>query len=244
MSSTVSPLAGKRAIVTAAGQGIGRAVVEAFHASGAHVLATDLKPDLLVGLQCPTARLDVCEHDAIDALFGSFGQLDILVNCVGYVHQGTLLETDDDAWTRTFELNVRSMFFTMKAAVPLMRHAGGSIINVASVVSSLKAARARFAYAASKAAVLGMTRSVALDYAADRIRANAICPGTVDTPSLQERIARSDDAARARANLIGRQPLGRLGTPQEIAQLALYLASDAGAFASGSAFVVDGGMSA
>lgn len=244
MPQTIRPLAGKRAIVTAAGQGIGRAIVEAFHAAGAHVLATDLQPHLLAGLECSTARLDVRSREAIDALFGGFGHLDVLVNCAGYVHEGTLLETDDDAWARTFELNARSMFFTMRAAVPLMRQAGGSIINIASVVSSLKAARARFVYAASKAAVLGMTRSVALDYASDRIRANAICPGTVDTPSLQERIARSHDAAVARANLTSRQPLGRLGTPQEIAELALYLASDAGAFATGSAFVIDGGMSA
>jgi len=237
-------LSGKTAFVTAAGQGIGRAIAQAYIESGAIVVATDLEGELLQGLACRTETLDVRDQERIQFLLGSLPRLDILVNCAGYVHQGTVLDVADSEWTRSFDINVRSMFWSMKAAIPLMiRSGGGGIVNIASVVSSLKAAPQRFAYASSKAAVIGMTKAVAADFIKQGVRANAICPGTIDTPSLRDRISESEDASKARAAFLARQPMGRLGQAAEIAQLAVYLASDAGAFATGSTFVVDGGMS-
>lgn len=237
-------LNGKIALITAAARGIGRAIAEAFIGAKASVIATDCDAVTLAGLPCRTERLDVCDRDAVHTLLSSEPRLDVLVNCAGYVHQGTLLDVDDQSWHRSFDLNVRSMFWTMQAAVPnMIRRGGGSIINIASVVSSVKAAPQRFAYAATKAAVIGMTRAVAVDFVAQGIRANAICPGTIDTPSLRERINGSPDPTRAFAAFLSRQPTGRLGRAEEIAQLAVYLASDAGAFATGATFVIDGGMS-
>jgi 2-keto-3-deoxy-L-fuconate dehydrogenase len=188
--------------------------------------------------------LDVCDQGAIGAAFARLSRLDILVNCAGYVHQGSLLDVEESEWSRSFNVNVRSMFWTMRAGVPLMiQCGGGSIINIASVVSSIKAAPQRFAYATTKAAVIGMTKAVAIDFIKQGIRANAICPGTVDTPSLRERIGDSADAMRVREAFLARQPMGRFGRAEEVAQLAVYLASEAGSFTTGSAFVVDGGMS-
>jgi 2-keto-3-deoxy-L-fuconate dehydrogenase len=244
VNGTSKTLEGRTALVTAAGQGIGRAIAEAFIDAGACVVASDLRPESLNGMACRKEFLDVRDRPAIEALMESITGLDVLVNCAGYVHEGTILETSDDAWTTSFELNARSMFWTMHTAVRHMeRVGGGAIINIGSVVSSLKAAPRRFVYSASKAAVIGMTKSVALDFIGKGIRVNAICPGTVDSPSLRGRIAQSGDAASALEAMIKRQPMGRLGKPAEIAQMAVYLASGAGAFATGACFVLDGGMS-
>jgi 2-keto-3-deoxy-L-fuconate dehydrogenase len=237
-------LKGKVALITAAARGIGRAITEAFISADATVLATDCDAEALAGLSCRAARLDVRDRDAIHSLVSSESRIDVLVNCAGYVHHGTLLDVDDQAWWQSFDLNVRSMFLTMQAVVPKMRdYGGGSIINISSVVSTLKAAPQRFVYAATKAAVIGMTKAVATDFIGKGIRANAICPGTIDTPSLRERIRANSDPKQALASFLARQPCGRLGRVEEIAQLAVYLASDAGAFATGTTFVIDGGMS-
>jgi len=237
-------LSGKTALVTAAGRGIGRAITEAFVRAGATVIATDRDVIALQGLSCRVEPLDVCDRDAIHTVMASVPRVDVLVNCAGYVHQGTLLDVKEEDWSRSFDLNVRSMFWSMQAAVPRMiQCGGGSIINIASVASSIKAVPQRFAYAATKAAVIGMTKAVAADFITQGIRANAICPGTIDTPSLRERIGGSVDARGALDKFIGRQPIGRLGRPEEIAQLAVYLASEAGAFSTGATFVIDGGMS-
>jgi len=241
---TMQSLSGKTAVITAAGQGIGRAIAEAFIEAGATVIATDRDAQALQGLDCRVEVLDVCDQGAIGAAFARLSRLDILVNCAGYVHQGSLLDVEESEWSRSFNVNVRSMFWTMRAGVPLMiQCGGGSIINIASVVSSIKAAPQRFAYATTKAAVIGMTKAVAIDFIKQGIRANAICPGTVDTPSLRERIGDSADAMRVREAFLARQPMGRFGRAEEVAQLAVYLASEAGSFTTGSAFVVDGGMS-
>jgi 2-keto-3-deoxy-L-fuconate dehydrogenase len=237
-------LSGKTALVTAAGRGIGRAIADALVHAGATVIATARDVVALQGLRCRIEPLDVCDRDAIHTMVASVLRVDALVNCAGYVHQGTLLDVDAESWSRSFDLNVRSMFWTMQAAVPRMIQCGGkSIINIASVVSSIKAAPQRFVYAATKAAVIGMTKAVAADFITQGIRANAICPGTIDTPSLRERISGSVDAKNAREKFLARQPTGRLGRAEEIAQLAVYLASEAGAFSTGATFVIDGGMS-
>jgi 2-keto-3-deoxy-L-fuconate dehydrogenase len=243
-------LTGKTAFVTAAGQGIGRATAVAFAAAGATVIATDVDASKLAGLESGlirTAGLDVLDATAIVSAAQDAGPIDILFNCAGVVHQGTLLDATDTDWLLAFDLNCRSMFRTMQAFLPAMLTAGhGVIINMASVASSLKGVPNRFIYSASKAAVIGMTRSVATDYVAMGIRCNCLCPGTVETPSLQERIATNATAAgsieAARAAFVARQPMGRLGTPQEIAALAVYLASDEAQFITGQAVVIDGGL--
>jgi 2-keto-3-deoxy-L-fuconate dehydrogenase len=245
-------LAGKRALVTAAGQGIGKAAALAFAAEGANVLATDVADEKLEPLAealVATRRLDVTDDAAVAALAAELGPIDVLFNCVGYVHHGTILEAEPIDWDASFALNVRSMFMTIRAFLPKMiEHGGGaSIINMASTVSSVKGAPNRCVYGATKAAVIGLTKSVAIDFIATGIRCNAICPGTVDTPSLADRIAAQGQrlpggAEAARRAFVDRQPLGRLGTPQEVAALAVYLASDEALFTTGAIHVIDGGF--
>jgi 2-keto-3-deoxy-L-fuconate dehydrogenase len=243
-------LTGKTAFVTAAGQGIGRATAQAFAAAGAKVIATDVDPAKLAGLasdQIRTHALNVLDAAAIADASADAGPIDILFNCAGVVHQGTLLEAAEVDWDLAFDLNCRSMFRTMRAFLPGMLARGrGSILNIASVASSLKGVPNRFIYSASKAAVIGMTRSVATDYVTKGIRCNCLCPGTVETPSLDERIAANAAAAgsidAARAAFVARQPMGRLGTPQEIAALAVYLSGDDAQFITGQAIVIDGGL--
>lgn len=243
-------LSGKTAFVTAAGQGIGRATALAFAAAGARVVATDVDPGKLHGLDSASIRtlaLDVLDAAAITRAARDAGAIDILFNCAGVVHQGTLLEANEADLTFAFELNCRSMFRTMQAFLPgMLARGAGAIINMASVASSLKGVSSRFIYSASKAAVIGMTKSVAMDYVAKGIRCNCLCPGTVGTPSLDERIAANAGAAgsveAARAAFVARQPMGRLGTPEEIAALAVYLAGDDAQFITGQALVIDGGL--
>jgi 2-keto-3-deoxy-L-fuconate dehydrogenase len=243
-------LTGKTAFVTAAGQGIGRATAKAFAAAGAKVIATDVDTAKLAGLESDLIRtigLDVLDPAAIARAAQDAGPVDILFNCAGVVHQGTLLDATEADWTFAFDLNCRSMFRTMQAFLPGMLARGhGAIVNMASVASSLKGVPNRFIYSASKAAVIGMTRSVATDYVTRGIRCNCLCPGTVETPSLDERIAANAAAAgsidAARAAFVARQPMGRLGTPEEIATLAVYLSSDDAQFITGQALVIDGGL--
>ncbi len=240
-------LSGKRALVTAAGQGIGRAIVEAFVREGADTTAVDIDPEALrtlVGAQ--TQVVDVRNASALAALADA-GRVDILVNAAGFVHAGSILECDDAAWQRSFELNVTPMFRLIRAVLPGMLEAGGgSIINIASMASSLKGVVNRCAYSSSKAAVIGLTKSVAADFVARGIRCNAICPGTVESPSLRQRMAemaaaQSITLAAAEASFLARQPSGRLGQPHEIAALAVYLAADESRFMTGTAQVIDGG---
>jgi 2-keto-3-deoxy-L-fuconate dehydrogenase len=236
-------LAGKIALITGAGAGIGRATAEAFLREGARVIATDRDPAALAGLAAEQRALDVTDPAAVSALAAALGRIDILVNCAGFVETGTLLDNDDAQWTRSFEVNVFAMARVIKAFLPAMLGGGGgAIVNIASVAGSLKGVPNRCIYGASKAAVIGLTKSVAIDFIARGIRCNAICPGTVDTPSLQQRLADTGDYAAARTAFNARQPMGRLGTAEEIAAMALYLASDAGAFATGQTFVIDGGF--
>jgi 2-keto-3-deoxy-L-fuconate dehydrogenase len=243
-------LTGKTAFVTAAGQGIGRATAKALAAAGAKVVATDVDTAKLAGLESDlirTMRLDVLDATTISHAAQTAGAIDILFNCAGIVHQGTLLDADDAEWSFAFDLNCRSMFHTMQAFLPGMLTRGrGAIINVASVASSVKGVPNRFIYSASKAAVIGMSRSVATDYVTKGIRCNCLCPGTVQTPSLDDRIAANATATgsidAARAAFVARQPMGRLGTPEEIAALAVYLSSDEAQFITGQAIVIDGGL--
>lgn len=245
-------LAGKRALITAAAQGIGRATALAFAGEGANVLATDIVEEKLAPLAealIATRRLDVSDDEAIAALADELGPLDVLFNCAGFVHHGTILDADPIEWDASFALNVRSMFMMIRAFLPKMleRGAGASIINMASTVSSVKAAPNRCVYGATKAAVIGLTKSVAVDFIAHGIRCNAICPGTIETPSLEDRIAAQGvrvvgGSEAARRGFVERQPLGRLGTPEEVAALALYLASDESSFTTGAIHVVDGGF--
>ncbi|MEA2777221.1 MAG: 2-keto-3-deoxy-L-fuconate dehydrogenase [Acetobacteraceae bacterium] len=246
----MASLTGKTAFVTAAGQGIGRATVKAFASAGAKVIATDVDAAKLAGLESDTVRtlaLNVLDAAAITDAASVAGPVDILFNCAGVVHQGTILDATEAEWSFAFDLNCRSMFRTMQAFLPGMLGRGrGTIINMASVASSLKGVPNRFIYSASKAAVIGMTRSVATDYVARGIRCNCLCPGTVETPSLDERIAANAAAAgsidAARAAFVARQPMGRLGTPEEIAALAVYLSGDDAQFITGQAVVIDGGL--
>jgi len=241
-------LQGKAALVTAAGQGIGRAIAEAFLREGAKVVATDLDASKLAGLDCAQARaLDVRSTEAVNALAGQIGPVDVLVNAAGYVHQGTIFDTSETDWDFSFDLNVKSMHRTITAFLPGMLEKGrGSIVNIASAASSIRGVPNRYAYGATKAAVIGLTKAVAADFVLKGVRANAICPGTIQSPSLDERIAAiSAETGRpveaVRADFVGRQPMGRLGTPEEIAALALYLASDESAFTTGQIHVIDGG---
>ncbi len=239
-------LQGKSALVTAAGQGMGRAAVLAFAREGARVIATDLRGELLVELPAGIAMqgLDVLDDAAVQAFVAQIGAVDILFNCAGYVHQGTILECSVADWDFSFDLNVRSMFVLSKAMLPQMIAAGGGVIlNMASVLGAHKAAPNRLAYAASKAAVAGFTRALAIDHVKQGIRVNCVCPGTVDTPSLGDRINAFTDPVQARKDFIARQPMGRLATAEEIAETFVYLVSDESSFMTGQAIFVDGGMS-
>jgi 2-keto-3-deoxy-L-fuconate dehydrogenase len=245
-------LEGKVALVTAAGQGIGRAIAEKFAAEGATLIASDLDPNKLKGLPGKSRKLDVLAPDDIEA-FGSevareFGALDILVNCAGYVHQGSILDCTNKDWDFSFNLNVKSMHHMIKTFLPAMlEKRRGSIINIASAVSSIHGVPNRYAYGATKAAVIGLTKAVAADFIKQGIRCNAVCPGTVESPSLGERMdAVSYQSGRSldlvRQDFVARQPMGRLGTPDEVAWLTLFLASDESSYITGQAHLVDGGM--
>lgn len=246
-------LAGKTALVTAAGQGIGHATAVAFHNEGARVIATDINPALLEALAaqtaCETAVLDVRDAAAIRALAARIGTVDVLFNGAGFVDAGTVLDCDEAAFDFSMDLNVRAMYRMVGAFLPgMLAQRSGSIINMASVASSIKGAPNRFIYGTTKAAVIGLTKSVAADFVAQGVRCNAICPGTVESPSLRERIAAQATAsgqslAQVEAAFVARQPLGRLGRTEEIAALAVYLASDESAFTTGTAQVIDGGWS-
>lgn len=241
-------LAGKRALITAAAQGIGKSTAIAFAREGAEVWATDVDERLLheLGASEPGVqirRLDVRDADAINALARELGTIDVLFNCAGFVHHGTILDCSDKDWDFSFDLNVKSMYRTCRAFLPAMIKAGkGSIVNMSSSASSIKGVPNRFIYGTTKAAVIGFTKSVACDFIRQGIRVNAICPGTVETPSLERRIAAQPDAEKARAAFIQRQPMGRIGRPEEIAQLAVYLASDESSYTTGQIHIIDGGF--
>ncbi|MGF6233403.1 2-keto-3-deoxy-L-fuconate dehydrogenase [Inquilinus ginsengisoli] len=241
-------LAGKTAVLTAAGQGIGRATALAFVREGATVHATDINEAALQALAAEvpgisTTRLDVLDHDAIKAYAAERGAVDVLFNCAGFVHAGTILDCEEKDWDFSFNLNVRSAYHMCRAFLPAMIGAGGgTIVNVASVCSSIKGLPNRFVYGATKAAVLGLTKSIAADFVGQGIRCNAICPGTVETPSLHDRMAAQGDVEKARAAFVARQPMGRLGNAEEIASLAVYLASDEASYLTGQAINVDGGI--
>ena len=241
-------LEGKRVLVTAAAQGIGRAAACMMAAAGGRVLATDINTTLLTGLESEanieTAHLDVLDDDEIAALVAEKGPFDVLANIAGFVHNGSILECDAKAYDFSMNLNVKSMYHTIKAVLPgMLDQGGGVIVNMSSVASSVKGLPNRFIYGTSKAAVIGLTKAVAADFVGRGIRCNAICPGTVETPSLEERIGANADPDAARKAFIARQPMGRLGTPEEIASLVLYLASGESSYVTGQAFVVDGGIS-
>jgi 2-keto-3-deoxy-L-fuconate dehydrogenase len=243
-------LSGKRVLITAAAQGIGQATVQAYLAAGAEVFAADINAGALDALEGAHKHLlNVTDAAAIARLAQELGPLDVLFNCAGFVHSGALLECDEQAWQFSFDLNVTAMYRMIRAFLPgMLDNGGGSIINMASVASSVKGVPNRFAYTASKAAVIGLTKSVAADYVRQGIRCNAICPGTVDSPSLRQRIAEQAlEQGRSEADVyqafVDRQPMGRIGSAEEIAQLALYLASDASSYTTGTVQVIDGGMS-
>jgi 2-keto-3-deoxy-L-fuconate dehydrogenase len=249
----IDRLKGKVALVTAAGQGIGRAIAETFIAEGASVVATDLAEDKLASLNAKArSKLDVRAQDNVDALAAKvskeFGALDILVNCAGYVHQGTIFDCSDKDWDFSFDLNVKSMHRMIKAFLPAMlERKAGSIVNISSAVSSIRGVPARYVYGTTKAAVIGLTKAVAADFIRRGIRCNAICPGTIESPSLEERIdALSKQTGKSadvvRQGFVDRQPMGRLGTAREVANLALFLASDEASYITGQAHLVDGGM--
>ncbi|HYX01134.1 MAG TPA: SDR family oxidoreductase [Reyranella sp.] len=235
----------KVCVVTAAGQGIGAATARAFAREGATVWATDVDPAKLQSLEGARLRkLDVLDKAAIAALAQEAGPLDVLFNCAGHVHHGSVLDASDEQWRFAFDLNVRSMFWTIQAFLPgMLQKGGGSIINMSSAASSVKGAALRCIYGTTKAAVIGLTKSVAVDYVAKNIRCNAICPGTVQTPSLDQRIAALGGGPEARQFFLQRQPTGRFGSAEEIAALAVYLASDESAFTTGTVSVIDGGWS-
>jgi 2-keto-3-deoxy-L-fuconate dehydrogenase len=241
-------LSGKVAVVTAAGAGIGRATAEMFAAEGARVIATDLDPNLLKGLKGETRKLDVRSTEAVDALAKEVGPIDVLFNCAGFVHHGSVLECSEGDWDFSFDLNVKSMHRTVKAFLPGMLEKGrGSIVNIASGASSVRGIANRYAYGASKAAVIGLTKAVAADFIRRGIRCNAICPGTIESPSLDGRIATLSQQSgqpleAVRQAFVDRQPMGRLGKPEEIAYLAVYLASDESLFTTGQIHLADGGF--
>lgn len=236
-------LTGKTCLITAAGQGIGRATAEAFLAEGATVWATDINNEAVSTIKGAKARaLDVTDPAAIAALHQETGPIDVLFNCAGVVHAGSILECSESDWDFAFELNVKAQYRMIQTFLPDMLERGaGSIINMSSVASAVKGVANRFAYCTSKAAVIGMTKAVAADYVARGIRCNAICPGTVDSPSLHERLRETGDYEKAMADFIARQPMGRIGNANEIAALALYLASDESGFTTGQSHIIDGG---
>ncbi len=241
-------LAGKTALITAAAQGMGRAGALAFAREGAQVIATDVNEALLGGLAgrpgITTSLLDVLDDQAVQAFVEKTGAVDILFNCAGWVHQGSILDCSVDDWDRSFDLNVRSMFVMTRALLPKMVAAGGGVIlNMASVVGANKAVPNRLAYTASKAAVAGFTRALAADHVRQNIRVNCVCPGTVDTPSLGDRINAFADPVQARKDFVARQPMGRLATAEELAESFVYLVSPESSFMTGQAVFVDGGMS-
>jgi 2-keto-3-deoxy-L-fuconate dehydrogenase len=242
-------LKGKTAFITAAGAGIGRASAIALAARGAKVIATDIDATAVETLaetspNISAHRLDVLDAAAVQKLVESVSPVNILLNCAGWVHDGTILDCDEAIWDRAFDLNAKAMFLVTKTVLPGMLATGsGSIINIASIVSSEKGAPRRFAYGASKAAIIGMTKAIAADFVKDGIRCNAICPGTVQSPSLNDRLAATGDFEKALAAFKERQPMGRLGQPEEIAEMVCYLAGDLSAFTTGQAFAVDGGWS-
>ena len=241
-------LQGKSALVTAAAQGIGRAAALAFARAGATVTATDVNLDKLQEIASTPGitvrKLDVTDRAAIDSMAAELPAPQILLNCAGFVHHGTVLECTDKEWDFAFNLNVRSMYYTIAALLPRMiEQGGGSIINIASVAGSIKGIANRFVYGASKAAVIGLTKSIAIDYVKHGIRCNAVCPGTIDTPSLGDRINAFADPVQARKDFIARQPMGRLGNAEEIADLCVYLASDDSVFMTGQTVIIDGGVS-
>jgi 2-keto-3-deoxy-L-fuconate dehydrogenase len=246
-------LRGKLALITAAGQGIGRAIAAAFAAEGAIVVASDIEESKLHGLQTASRlKLDVCSTEAVETLArkikSELGPLELLVNCAGYVPHGTVLDCSEQEWDLTFDLNVKSMHRTIKAFLPpMLDQKKGSIVNISSAVSSIRGVPDRYAYAASKAAVIGLTKAVAADFIKHGIRANAICPGTIESPSLRQRIrAQSQSSGSSLAaveqSFIARQPMGRLGRAEEVAALAVFLASDEASYITGQAHLVDGGM--
>ena len=245
-------LKGKRAFLTATGAGIGRATAIAFAREGAEVIATDLKPDLIADLKAHgiavTDALDVRSTAAVDAMAKKVGPVDILFNCAGFVHHGTVLTTSDEEWDFSFDINAKAMHRTIRAFLPGMLDKGaGAIVNISSGASSVRGIPNRYVYGASKAAVIGLTKAIAADYIKQGIRVNAICPGTIESPSLDQRI---DTQAKAlnktieeiRQAFVDRQPMGRLGKPEEIAAMAVYLASDESTYTTGQAFLVDGGF--
>ena len=236
-------LAGKTALLTAAGQGIGRAAAELFAAEGARVIATDRDPATLAGLDgCDCRALDVTDLAAVLATRNAIGPIDILFNVAGVVHNGTILERDEREWAFSCDLNMTAMYRTIRAFLPgMLDKGGGSIVNMSSIASSVKGIPNRFAYGATKAGVIGLTKAVAADFVGRGVRCNAICPGTIDTPSLQQRLHDTGDYEAARKTFIDRQPMGRLGQAGEIAALALYLASDESSFTTGAIHVIDGG---
>ena len=241
-------LVGKRCLVTAAAAGIGRAGALMMAREGADVIATDIDAAKLGELDgtanLTTRRLDVRDSDAVRAAAAEIGRLDALVNCAGFVHHGTILDSSEADWDFAFDLNVKSLYRTLTAFLPAMiEGGGGSIVNVASVASSIKAAPNRALYGATKAAVLGLSKAVAVDFVKQGIRCNAICPGTVETPSWHDRVGASSDPEQAKRDFVARQPMGRVGTADEIAALIVYLASNESAFTTGTEHIIDGGWS-
>ena len=242
-------LEGKKIVVTAAGQGIGKATAIAFHNEGANVIATDLNDKTLADLNKEYPKIKVCKLDvtsnvAVLDFVKTLDKIDALFNEVGFVHHGTILDCEEKDWDFSFNVNIKSMYFMCKAILPLMiKHNGGSIINIASVASSMKGFPNRFVYGSSKAAIIGLTKSIAADFVKQNIRCNSILPGTVYSPSWQDRVNQSPDPVQAKKDFIARQPMGRLGTAEEIAAVAVYLASDESTFTTGSAIAVDGGIS-
>ena len=241
-------LNGKQIVVTAAGQGIGKATAIAFHKEGAHVTATDLNDKTLADLNkeypdIKVTKLDSTDNNSILEFAKTLDKVDVLFNAVGFVHHGTILECEEKDWDFSSDVNVKSMYFMCRAILPLMiKQNGGSIINISSIASSLKGLPNRFVYGASKAAIIGLTKSIASDFVKQNIRCNAIAPGTVFSPSWQERVNQSPDPVQAKKDFIARQPMGRLGTAEEIASMAIYLAGDESTFTTGNTFSVDGGM--
>jgi|TARA_B110000977_G_C11078362_1_gene491981 2-keto-3-deoxy-L-fuconate dehydrogenase len=239
-------LSGKRVLITAAGQGIGRATAELFAAQGAQVIACDINEASLKGLDAmrgvTALKLDVTNGSAVASMVANIGPLDVLFNCAGYVAGGTILGCDEKDWDFSFDLNVKAMYRLIRLTLPeMLENGGGSIINMSSVASSLKGVQNRFVYCASKAAVIGMTKAIAADFVTQGVRCNAICPGTVDSPSMHDRLRSTGDYEKALSDFVARQPMGRVGTATEIAELALYLASDASSFTTGQTHAIDGG---